>query len=143
MDQVTIVNTDTIRAAIERTNEMVVERACSSATVKWKRTRNIMAENVECPLSQARIVSMAPELSLATIGDTIPVVELPEGAELPTLTQMAFILTQIGNMVCHWYPPPHSIQGNHEYTRDIPNIYTRVMEAMNYCLGDLMRRRQE
>ena len=56
---------------------------------------------------------------------------------MPTLTEMAFILTQIGHMVTHWSPPRHSIECHGDDTREIPKLYARGREAMSYCLNDL------
>ena len=56
LDHVSVINANTIRAAIGRTNYMVVNRLCASSSIKFKKTRHIMTENVDHPLSGAKIV---------------------------------------------------------------------------------------
>ena len=87
MDQLTDVDAETIKAAIERTNYMVVNRLKASVTVKHKQTVNICTDSVPFPTSGAKIVSMAPELSLAVIGSVIPVIEVPGGLGMPNITR--------------------------------------------------------
>ena len=60
MDQLSVADANTISAAIERTNYMVVNRLKASRSVVYKRTRNITTENVNYPTCGAQIVSLAP-----------------------------------------------------------------------------------
>ena len=89
MDQLSVIDAEAIRDAIARTNCMVENRLKASRSIKYKRTENIIHGDVECQTNQAKIVSLAPELSLATIGSVIPVIEMPEGLECPDLKEMA------------------------------------------------------
>ena len=116
---------------------VVVNRVMASQSVKFKKTRNIMTENVDHPLSGAKIVSMAPELSLATIGTRIPVIEIPANMPSPTLREMAFILTLIGQMVINRPVPVHTIVGLGDETKRIPNTYKKGREALQYCESHL------
>ena len=106
MDQLVEVDARTIRNAIEQTNFMVENRLKSSISVKFKRTRNITSEVVPYPTSGAKIVCLAPELSLSVIGTEIPVIEMPDGIPYPTLEELAYLLNLIGSMVMH--RPPSS-----------------------------------
>ena len=133
MDQLTVVDAAAIRAAIARTNFMVENRVQASRSIKFKKTRNIMTENVNHPLAGAKIVSLAPELSLATIGTRIPVIEMPTDMPYPTLKDMAFILTLIGQMVINRPVPVHTIVGLGDDTKAIPNTYKKGKEALQYC----------
>ena len=81
----------------------------------------------------AKIVSLAPELSLATIGYIIPVIEMPQDMPYPTLNDMAYVLTAIGHMVMHREVPRTTIVGLGDQTKTVPNIYTKGREAMAYC----------
>ena len=85
------------------------------------------------PNEQCKNVSLAPELSLATIGSTIPVIEMPEGLPCPTLHEMACVLTQIGHMVMDRALPTHTIEGLGDETNTIPHIYAKGREALIYC----------
>ena len=96
-------------------------------------TKNICTEDVPYPTSGAKIVSLAPELSLATIGSTIPVIEVPNGLPYPHLHDIAFILTLIGHMVIECTVPKHTIDGLGDVTKSIPNIYTKGRRALEYC----------
>ena len=78
-------------------------------------------------------MSLAPELSLATIGSTIPVIEMPKGLPCPALHEMAYVLTQIGHMVMDRPVPKHTIEGLGDETKTIPNIYAKGREALIYC----------
>ena len=133
MDQLTDVDTETIKAAIERTNYMVVNRLKASVTVKHKKTVNICTDSVPYPTSGAKIVSMAPELSLAVIGSVLPVIEVPGDLACPTLQEMAGILTLIGHMVAEQTPPTHTIADLGDTTKAIPNIYAKGTKALEYC----------
>ena len=133
MDQLSVIDADAIRAAIERANYMVVNRLKASSSVVYKKTKNIITDNVNYPTNNAKIVSLAPELSLATIGSTIPVIEMPEGLPYPTLHEMAYVLTQIGHMVMDISVPKHTIQGLGDVTKTIPNIYAKGHQALTFC----------
>ena len=78
--QLNVVNANTIRAAIERTNYMAVNRVWASRSIKHKTIKHICTDWQKVPhiTNGAKLVSLAPELSLATIGDIIPVIEMPE-----------------------------------------------------------------
>ena len=78
-------------------------------------------------------MSLAPELSLTTIGCTIPVIEVPDGLPYPPLHDMAYVLTQIGHMVMDCTVPKHTIEGLGDVTKSIPNIYTKGRLALTYC----------
>ena len=112
---------------------MVVNRMQASCSVQFKQAKNITTGETDYVTNNANIVSLAPELSLATIGSTIPVIEVPEGMPCPTLQEMAYVLTQIGHMVIHREVPKHTIEGLGDDTRTIPNIYLKGKEALTYC----------
>ena len=133
MNQLDVVNADTIRAAIEKTNYMVVNRLKASCSVTWERTRNIITEWVPHQAPQAKIVSLAPELSLATVGGIIPVIKMPDNLPYPTIKEMAFILTLVGQMVMNHDVPRHTIEGLGDVTKAIPNVYAKGHKALNYC----------
>ena len=133
MNQLDDVNADTIRAAIEKTNYMVVNRLKASCSVTWERTRNIITEWVAHQAPQAKIVSLAPELSLATVGGVIPVIKMPDNLPYPTIKEMAFILTLVGQMVMSHDVPRHTIEGLGDETKKIPNIYYKGHKALEYC----------
>ena len=135
MDQLTDINADTIKAAIEQTNYMVENRLKASVTVKYKKTVNICTYYVQYPTSGATIVSLAPELSLATIGTEIPIIEVPNDFVCPTLQEMAFILTVIGQMVTEQPPPRHAIADLGDTTNAIPNLYNKGHSALQYCMS--------
>ena len=100
MDQLSVVNTWENRNVISNTNYMVINRMKASRTVKWRRTKNICKQG-ETPITtyNAKIVSMAPELSLATIGGWIPVIEVPKDVPMPDIATVAYIMTSIAQMV--------------------------------------------
>ena len=129
MDQLSVIDTDAIRAVIEQTNYMVVNRLKASSSIKFKHTRHIMTDNVDHPLSGAKIVSLAPDVSLGTIGSTIPVIDMPEDMAYPTLRDMAYVLTQIGHMVMGRKVPTHSIEGLGDETHTISNLYAKGRAA--------------
>ena len=133
MDQLNVIDANAIREAIARTDYMVVNRLRASRSIIFKKTRNICTENVAYPLSRAKVVSLAPELSLATIGSMIPVIEMPVGMPYPTLREMPYILTLIGHMVMHKFPPTHAIADLGDTTKAIPNIYKKGTSALQYC----------
>ena len=133
MDQLTVIDADSISEASERTNYMVENRLKASSSVVYKRTRNICTEDIPYPTSNAKIVSLPPELSLATIGSTIPVIEVPDGLPYPSLHDMAYALTQIGHMIMECTMPKHTIEGLGDVTKSIPNTYTRGRLALAYC----------
>ena len=135
MDQLTVIGVDKIRDAIRQTNYIVENRLKMSRTVYYKKTVNICTDNVPYPTSNATIVSMAPELSLATIGTEIPVIEVPDDLECPTLQETAFILTVIGQMVTEQPPPRHTIADLGDTTRTNPHIYDKGHAALRYCLS--------
>ena len=137
MDQLSAVDAGAIRQAIERTNFMVVNRLKASCTVKFMKTQNICREGVPYPTYNAKIVSLAPELSLSTIGETIPVIEVPRDLPCPSLKELAFLLTQIGHMIMHQAVPTHAIADLGDTTRTIPNIYKKGQAALNCCTDAL------
>ena len=80
------------------------------------------------------MVSLAPELSLATIGGSIPVIEVPPGVQTATLEETAWVMMQIGLMVGtsakNTVPPKHTMESLGSKDNTIPNIYWRGQEAM-------------
>ena len=98
-----------------------------------ERPETLSLENVEYQTHGARIVSMAPELSLATIGETIPIIEVPADLPYPTVKEMAFVLTQIGHMVMHREVPKHTIETMGDTTKAIPNVYAKGKRALTLC----------
>ena len=76
---------------------------------------------------------MAPDLSWATIGSTIPVIEVPKDVPYPTLQEMAYALTQIGYMVMDRSVQTHIIEGLGDETQTIPNIDAKGRAALIYC----------
>ena len=133
MDQLSVIDAEHIRKAIAHTNYMVENRLRASSSIIYKKTRNIVTEDVEYQTHNARIVSMAPELSLATIGETIPIIEVPADLPYPTVKEMAFVLTQIGHMVMHREVPKHTIETMGDKTNAIPNIYAKGKRALTFC----------
>ena len=92
-----------------------------------------MTEYVAHPLNGARIVSLAPELSLDVIGTRIPVIEMPPDMPYPTLTETAYILALIAQQVMHRPPPKPTIERLGDHTRAIPNLYKNGQEALQFC----------
>ena len=134
MDQLSVIDANTIRNAIANTNYMVINRMQASRTVKFKKTQNITKwGETEITTSGAKIVSMAPELSLATIGSTIPVIEVPVDVPMPEVKEVAHIMTLIGQMVVHREAPTQTIVGLGDETRAVPNTYRTGKEALAYC----------
>ena len=95
--------------------------------------RNICTESVPFPPTGATTVPLAPELSLATIGSSIPVIEVPNELPYPPLRDVAYILTLIGHMVVEHPVPQHTIEGLGDKTKSIPNLYTKGHQALAYC----------
>ena len=56
MDQLTVIDADSIRDASARTNYMVVNRLKASRSMVYKRTRNICTGNVQFPTSNAHML---------------------------------------------------------------------------------------
>ena len=75
----------------------------------------------------------APELSLATIGSTIPVIEVPVGVPMPDIKEVAHLMALIGHMVVHREAPKEALAGLGDATRSVPNVYRRGKEALAYC----------
>ena len=105
----------------------------ASVTVKHNKTNNICTDSVPYPTIGATIVSLALELALATIGSVLPVIEVPADFECPTLQEMAYILTVIGQMVVEQPPPRHTIADIGDTTKAIPNLYYKGHQALKYC----------
>ena len=140
MDQLSVIAVDTIRAAIERTNFMVINRLQASCSVKFKQTKNITTwGETEITTYGAKIVSMAPELSLSSIGGTIPVIEIPEGIPMPETKEVAALMTLIGHMVVHREVPRETLAGLGDATRSMPNTYRNGKEALAYCAQRLQQ----
>ena len=122
-----------IRAAIHKTNYMVENRLKASCSVKYKRTRNIKTDDIPCISGwEVRIVSLAPELSLSTMGSKIPVIEVPE-MHYPTLKETAQFLAMVGQMVADHPAPTHTIRTLGGVTKTIPNTYWKGWQALDYC----------
>ena len=102
-------------------------------------TRNITTDDVSHPMSNAKIVSMAPELSLSAIGTEIPVIEMPPGMPYPKLIEIANIMTLIGQMIMHRPIPRDRIKQLGDTTNKIPNIYNRGLSALGFCQNALKR----
>ena len=90
-------------------------------------------------MQNAKIVSMAPELSLSAIGTEIPVIEMPPGMPYPRLIESANIMTLIGQMVMHRPVPRDRIRQLGDHTNTIPNIYARGLAALGFCQNALKR----
>ena len=134
VDQLSKIDANTIRAAIENTNYMVINRLKASCSVTFKRTKNITTwGETEITTYGAKIVSMAPELSLSTIGGTIPVIEVPEDIPMPETKEVAQLMTLIGHMVVHCEVPKQTLEGLGDATRSMPNTYRKGKEALAYC----------
>ena len=86
-------------------------------------------------------MSMAPELSLSTIGGTIPVIEVPEDIPMPDIKEVAHLMTLIGHMVAHREVPKETFAGLGDATRSMPNVYKKGKEALAYCADRLQQRR--
>ena len=99
----------------------------------YTRTKHIITDYAHYSTNNAKIVSLAPELSLAAIGDTIPVIEVAKDLPYPTLHEMAYILTMIGHMVMNCSVPKHTIEALGDVTNTIPNMYAKGREALAYC----------
>ena len=91
-----------------------------------------MSEDVAYPTSNAKIVCLAPELSLSVIGTEIPVIEMPEGMSYPTLEELAFILTTIGSMVMRLPLPTNTINDGGQKSKDIWRAYSRGHKALDF-----------
>ena len=140
MDQLSVIDANTIRAAIEKTNYMVINRLKASCSVKFKKTKNITVwGETEKTTYGAKIVSMAPELSLSTIGGTIPVIEIPDGIPMPETKEVAALMTLIGHMVVHREVPKQTLAGLGDATRSVPNTYRKGKEALAYCANLLQQ----
>ena len=133
MDQLNVIDAYAIRKANEQTNYMTVNRVKASRSILFKKTRNINAYDVP-HWTSSRIVSLAPELSLATIGSTIPVIEMPPNLPYPELKEVAVILTMIGHMVATKNPPTTTITTLGDKTKKIPNAHKRGTDALQYCM---------
>ena len=132
-DQVGIdVDAKVIRNAIDQTNFMVQNRLQATRSVKFKRTKNIVTENVDYPTTGAKIVCLAPELSLSVIGTEIPVIEMPVGIPYPTLEELAFIVTTIGSMVMHRPLPAHTIDDVGKNAEEIERAYTKGRKSLDF-----------
>ena len=134
MDQLSVFNSWEIRNVSSNTNYMVINRMKASRTVKWRQTKNICNQG-ETPITtyNAKIVSMAPELSLATIGGEILVIEVPKDVPMPDIATVAYIMTSIAQMVIHREAPKETLVGLGEKTKTFPNIYKTGKEALAYC----------
>ena len=142
VDQLSKIDANTIRAAIENTNYMVINRLRASCSVTFKQTKNITTSGeTEITTYGAKIVSMAPELSLSTIGGTIPVIEVPENIPMPDIHEVAHLMTLIGHMVAHRDVPTETLAELGDATRTVPNVYKRGKEALAYCANLLQQRR--
>ena len=84
---------------------------------------------------------MAPELSLSTIGGTIPVIEVPENIPMPDIHEVAHLMTLIGHMVAHRDVPTETLAELGDATRTVPNVYKRGKEALAYCSNWLQQQR--
>ena len=90
-------------------------------------------------MSHAKIVSMAPELSLSAIGTKIPVIEMPMGMPYPKLVEIAKIVTLIGQMVMRRPIPRERIRQLGDKADKIPHIYNRGLSALGLCQRILNR----
>ena len=119
---------------------MVINRLQASCSVKFKQTKNITTwGETEITTYGAKIVSMAPELSLSTIGSTIPVIEVPRDIPLPEVKEMAALLTLIGHMVVNREVPQETLAGLGDATRSMPNVYRKGKAALAYCANLLQQ----
>ena len=82
---------------------------------------------------------MAPELSLSTIGGTIPVIEVPDGIPMLETKEVASLMTLIGQMVVHREPPKQTLEGLGDATRSVSNTYRKGKEALAYCANLLQQ----
>ena len=133
VDQLNVIDAYTIRKVIERTNYMTINRVKASRSILFKQTRNINTENLP-HWTPHKLMSLALELSLATIGSTIPVIEMPPNLPYPELKEVAVILTMIGHMVAAKTPPTTTITTLGDKTKKIPNAYKRGADALQYCM---------
>ena len=133
IDQLNVIDAYTIRKVIEKTNFMTVNRVKASMPVIFKQTRNINTEEVS-HWTPHKIVSLAPELSLATIGSTIPVIEMPSDMPAPDLKDVAVVLTTIGHMAATRTPPTTTNTTLGDKTKKIPNAYERGTRALQFCM---------
>ena len=76
---------------------------------------------------------MAPELSLATIGSTIPVIEVPVDVPMPDIKEVAHLMTLNGQMVVQREAPRETLAGLGDETRSVPNVYRKGKDALSYC----------
>ena len=136
MDQLNVIGAYTIRKAIEKTNYMTVNRVRASRSIIFKKTKNIRTDSVPYQTS-SMIVSLAPELSLATIGGSIPVIGMPPNLPYTDLKEVAYVLTLIGHMVAQKAPPTTTIATLGDTTKKIPNVYKRGTDALQYCMSRL------
>ena len=77
---------------------------------------------------------MAPELSLATIGGLIAVIEVPGDVPLPHIKEVAYLMTLIGQMVVQREAPKETLAGLGDQTKTIPNIYRKGKDALAHCV---------
>ena len=91
-----------------------------------------MDEPVDYQTTGAKIVCLAPELSLSVIGTEIPVIEVPEGIDYPSLEDLAYILTMIATMVMHRPFPAHTIDDGGDKAKQIENAYAKGRKALDY-----------
>ena len=91
---------------------MVVYRLKASSSIKYKKTANIVQDDVSHACPNAYIISLAPELSLSTIGELIPMIEIPADAPCLPLQDLAYILRVAGSMVAQFEPPSGPIKAN-------------------------------
>ena len=118
---------------------MVTNRVMASRSIKFKRTKNKTTDDVSRPMFNAKIVSMAPELSLSAIGTEIPVIEMPPGMPYPKLIETANIMTLIGQMAMHRPIPRERIKQLGDNTSKIPSIYNRGLSALGFCQSIMNR----
>ena len=91
---------------------MVTYRLKASSSIKYKKTVNIVQDNVPYACPNAYIISLAPELSLSTIGELIPIIEIPEDAPCLPLQELAYVLRVAGSMVAQFDPPSGPIKAD-------------------------------
>ena len=71
-------------------------------------------------------MSLAPELSLHTIGSEIPVVQLPQDLPCLSLKELAYLLSVAGNMVAHCSPAMDS-------PGETVRAYDKWKKALEFC----------
>ena len=119
---------------------MVINRLQASCSVKNKKTKNITVwGETTTTTSGAKIVSMAPELSLSTIGSTIPVIEVPRDLPLPEVSEVTALLTLIGHMVVDREVPQETLAGLGDTTKSMPTVYRKGKEALAFCANLLQQ----